>query len=129
MSLTDLITRVAEATGPDREIDADIAIHFGLVDAREVRGVPTVYMSGKMVAEVSMRVPRLTASIDAVVALIRREMPGARWLLESDEGGGFAIFRKPVRTDSGPVSRPDALALLLAFLRAVQARQTEDATT
>lgn len=71
--IADLITRVAEATGPDREID----------DAVDAVFDTTYWNEGYARFEASP----VSASIDAVVALIRREMPGVAHLVGTDGGG------------------------------------------
>lgn len=124
--LPTLIRAVETATGADREIDAALGVHFGLVSPDDTHVVDGGSFRDRQL-KVSACVPKLTASIDAVVALIRREMPGA------EEGYGrmgdeFQAY-VPVEQRSGgfiayTAKKPTpALALLLAFLRAVKARQ------
>lgn len=95
MTLSDLIQRVSEATGPDRELDAYIA--------RDVDGLPMTFCDfdtgcyhgdckspgcGKPLGlhdgrksyprdwQDDDRLPRYSASIDAALALVSRLLPG-----------------------------------------------------
>jgi hypothetical protein len=113
-ALDDLIRAVEAADGPSREIDTAVAAHI----------------FGAHVVETALdgfgeKPPPYTASIDAVVALIRREMPGAE---EGYRRRGDAEFTAYVGDDESPTTkhRTPALALLLAFLRAARARQEND---
>lgn len=62
--MTDLLTRLREGSGPDRELDRDIFWHFFsercFPDRRRYDDGP---------------IPELTASLDAVFALVERELP------------------------------------------------------
>jgi hypothetical protein len=73
---------------------------------------------------------QFSISIDAVVALIRREMPGARFKVYSDVAGLIACrYDDPDTGAYGTASkRTEPLARILAFLRAVKAKQQDDAT-
>ena len=106
-ALDDLISAVEAATGADREIDRAVRRHFN----------PTEAVNNEY-----------TSSIDAVVALIRREMPGAEIALSGC--GDFyeaSVWLPPEpghEGSSGMKPYRAALALLLAFLRA-KAQQDE----
>ena len=96
-ALTDLITRVEAATGPDIHLDAAIAAHFGQ----------------------PQRIDYFTSSIDAVVALIRREMPGASYgFTREPPSAVFARVTMAYGASGDADHITEALALLLAFLRA-----------
>jgi hypothetical protein len=111
MNLSELIARVEKATGPD--IRLDFLIHDGLYGDR-TGGV----------------VPRVTESLDAVVALVKRELPGCSWNAwnrgrdtnDRDTGPGATLWHGTFPSDwsGGDVHNAStpALALLLAFLRA-----------
>lgn len=125
-ALDDLITAVERAEGPSREIDVNVWVEFGN-DCDDPEG------------DVDSGIPQWTASIDAVVALIRREMPGAWFEIAGCEDSWSATVsfefsylgfedevvydRKRAMCDA---ARTPALALLLAFLRAARARQEND---
>jgi len=127
--IADLIARVEAATGPDRGLDVDVAeIVLGWECTRHTNS-PFVYVSARDSARV-FELPNWSASIDAVVELIRREMPGATHGYATEGPGAvFAHVDTTPETGSDASHKTEALALLLAFLRAMQARQTEDATT
>ena len=136
MTLSTLIDRVRAATGPDREIDADVYEALGYqVKRRPVRhssvhkshatSVSWRYLdSGRWLA-----MEYFTASLDAVVALIEREMPGAEYEYELTNIYGIAQATVGLNFSAGtPPSerRKDGnvvLALLAAFLSAKQSEQ------
>lgn len=123
--IADLIARVEAATGPDREIDAMVA---RVVCDWDVFSVPDLIGGTVRLARDGARtfeVPRWSASIDAVVELIRREMPGAEWSISATGLAEIAAAYVP-GCRCGWTAPTPALALLLAFLRAMQARQEND---
>jgi len=113
--LTALIERVENATGPDRELDA--AIRDALYEPVK-RGAWTPF----------------TSSLDAALALVEEKLPGTFWHvakgrtrpdeplfgaeLVSPEHGGVNVA---VEHESSV-----ALALILALLRALSARDQQD---
>jgi len=110
--LSELIERVERAEGPDREID--IAI-MRLTDPR------SAYLYLPLI-------PPHTSSLDAIVGLIERELPGAFWSVCRMEDGPFAQVIR-VMPDGGYIGaltqgggKTAALALCLSFLRALSAR-------
>lgn len=103
--IADLIKRVEEASAPS--LDLDYAIHTALKLA-------------------DPNVDAYTASVDAVIALIGATMPGASWTVYfSDKRYGATVYPADYHDTylkySGGGASP-ALALLLAFLRAWEAR-------
>ena len=119
-----LLERVMQATGPDREIDARVAC---LVQGRTFLEWSGHYYTCKEVAGScggdEAIVPPYTSSLDAVVALVERQMPGAEWSLSTLYGHAWA--KLPLNGDTEDVCRPDgnvALALLAAFLKALPPR-------
>jgi len=135
MTLSTLIDRVRAASGPDREIDADVYEALGYqVKRRPVRhssvhkshatSVSWRYLdSGRWLA-----MEYFTASLDAVVALIERELPEANcWGVEK-EPGYIEAFVSRNNVESGHWMRlgnaaTPALSLLAAFLSAKQSEQ------
>lgn len=147
--LTDLKLRVEQATGPDRELDAHIrAAFFGDMffcdfEAGNNHGDCSPPGCGKPLGifderrsypqrwEDDERLPRYTASIDAVVALIKWVTPGTLWgiapqvetaprlqgsiVLPYDSAG-----RPPFRTIGYGYHRVSSLALLAALLSACE---------
>ena len=156
MTLSDLITAVERAEGPSREIDGKVMFTLfakpagpraflwpeddpswsfaGKFDhsTKEARKhceetIEWQQSDGSWILMNSLRVPELTASIDAVVALIRREMSGASYGFTNEPPS--AVFARVNMTygASGDADHiTEALALLLAFLRAARARQEND---
>lgn len=136
-ALTDLLARVEAATGPDRELDADICTalldpkrekNYWNWQASRPQGSPhkpeADYWKG--------RAPKLTASLDAATALIERCLPGLTVRvrpkiliggkyqtceIEIDEVGEFEAFN----------CTTPALACIAALLKAMIAR-LEDRT-
>ena len=117
-NLSDLIARVRSATGPDRELDAEIMFDlFAVPVGKKEDGGPTGYLcsednlswsfgirfpgrdrawfqgarnrtdgetlvierDGANVLMNALRIPKLTASLDAAVALCERVLPGWWW--------------------------------------------------
>lgn len=126
--LADLKRRVEEATGPDRELDAAIAvaldsyfiipprwegdeIGYGYVDRDGVQNHPA-YGGAQLV-------PVYTASLDATVALIEQVMPGysKQVIIVSDHA--VAEIWKDGTHRSG-IGKIGPLALLAALLSACE---------
>jgi len=158
--LSDLISRVRSATGPDRELDAEIMFDlFAVPVGKRDDGGPTGYLwpednpswsfgirfpgkdrtwfkdvrkridgetlvierDGANVLMNALRIPKLTASLDAAVALCERVLPRSDWQL--CKGGDCTLiygtrFMEPLVAEAS-ASTP-ALALTLAVLFAKQ---------
>jgi len=121
MTLADLIARVEGLTGPDREVDAEIDM---LVNAWALLRTGTHADTGETFTLPT--VPRYTASIEAVSALIERELPG--WMRSIMTGHGKTVAHvrdKSVicedKIEGSGYSSLEACALLSAFLRALDA--------
>jgi len=71
-----LIERVKAATGPDREIDLEIALFAGWTHVR-MKGDAKPYWRKPGETQYFMRSepPRYTASLDAITAMIERDVP------------------------------------------------------
>jgi hypothetical protein len=118
-----LAERCEGATGPDREIDAEIydATTPHLLYAGEYAGKRAVRRSGGAVW-----LPFFTYSLDDITALIKRELPGLGWRIAGqDEHGGkpYAQIRWPIqnqiwRQEIAHAATP-SLALCAAFCRAM----------
>jgi len=84
-ALKALRARVAEATGPDRDLDADIcvALQYCPDDASDRDGRSMVRADEMIVIIVDGRwsfgPPKLTGSVDAALALSERVMPEELW--------------------------------------------------
>ncbi len=134
--LSELISRLEKAEGPDREIDAWIGYHTDLaVEGMSWRakidrfGIDHAMKAATSDSNIwSTSLPPYTASLDATVALIERVLPGWGWQI-----GPFPKMRaqlaEPIQTNYGPgvgvrgqSTGPTApIALLLALLRAKEA--------
>jgi hypothetical protein len=142
---SDLIARLEKAEGPDREIDVDILIAFGWSrDGRHMGEPRWVRPNGQQTAFNALFGPvyHLTSSLDEVIRLVSRELPG--WTMAADAtvpGAGidYSLYsptdpdgtqptaKGGVRADSiGDVSA-HARALLIAALSALQSLEQKEA--
>lgn len=122
--------RVAAATGPDRELDADLCVVLqyvgnfdGVSDVTRVKGkgwMLTYSIDGR--TGYSRVSPGITASVDAVLALIRRTFPHAcitinEW--EEHAELGFSLMRHEMDlATAGGEGKTTALAGCAALLAA-----------
>lgn len=117
MTLLHLATRVEALDGPDHNADIDIAVTLGYL-AHEVAGY------GPYLRRVYARdCAPLTASIDAVVALITEKLPGGTWDVSHiprvhPEYSAFVDGSNQEVAAATP-----ALALLAATLRALASQE------
>lgn len=133
MTIEELIERL-ETARPNRGLDADIAIFFGIIVDRQWWSIN--YINSDMI-------PCYSASIDAAVSLCRKVLPGWGWRVAtccvSDDAWVFPDFSSPEHgerlkrefnqdidwTDITDVDlRPpgrQAIALCIAILKAKQA--------
>ena len=118
--LAALIERLEKLTSPDREVD-------DLIGAAVFRTEPVGPFSPG--SKVDKRLPRYTASLDAVIALVERELPGWCVISNSKDGQGTVLIHKDgapyadmPRADSGSQARPIAIAHCLALLHALRAK-------
>jgi hypothetical protein len=139
MTRAELIERLEKARGEDRELDGLI---FGWLHKTEPCGT---FMCGFDEEKFQFRhpddaptgrfrawyvrgenVPAYTASIDAVVALVERELPGWGYYLRSDkEGNGCGlVYPDAFRvTPCHCMGATPAIAVCLALLRALEAQE------
>lgn len=92
--LTELLDRVRDAAGPDRELDADVFDIWGDGHLIWDLGEP-LYLKrpAGAVRQTRYDVPRYTASIDAALALTERVLPGWHVTMatfHTDYGGPYA---------------------------------------
>jgi len=135
-TLKSLRTRVANATGADREIDFAICVVFGIKGKSRIVNKRGHVVNGKPVfLRVDIEYPKLTSSIDAARVLVERVLPGM--VIECaiyPEGGGYAClwpwFKRALpmghrgETEAGTVT--PVLAIILALLDALIAREKTD---
>lgn len=116
--LTELIERVRNASGPDREIDLDIAIVCGIVDPEVAKYGPYLRRAERR------RVDPFTSSIEAITALIEKRLPG--WHISSTTVGEHNIPQACLTDPDGDCRDflahhiTEALARVEAFLLAIQ---------
>lgn len=112
-----LIDRLSKLDGPDREVDAEISIHFG--------AKPNMKLGHELLGNyrvVPNTFPAYTASVDAAIALAERVLPGANVLI----GWGQTKETKPwarigVTPSHDATCFNLAIALCIAILRAKEA--------
>jgi len=119
MRLDTIIDRVRGLDGPDREVDRDV--HVLLVGP-----VIDFPLSGPWQENGIAAVPAYTASLDAVVSLIERELPGKHWSISKSYGphspmrsfgdGDFDAKCGSWGDQKRAAHDAPTLALLLAFL-------------
>lgn len=133
MSLADLIAEVEKLTGPSREVDARTAEMFDLPRCHLPDCYPDLFV--RIIARVKAGgddktdIPAYTASIDAVVALIERELhpehPCMTVSLRGVYSGADKWWKAEITWPSYERhgrGTSEAGALLAAFLRAIEAR-------
>lgn len=121
--LLSLISRLEAASGPDRDLDLDLWRAF-----TDTHGVPSD-VAWRLAGE-----PRLTASLDAITALIERALPGWGWHTGCDnperykpEASLYEYSSDSTRAlHSSHAKAPTAsLALCLALVRAKAAQMEQ----
>ena len=125
----DLLKRVREATGADRELDAAIATAALGFDVWPKRVFDShtgwtdrfVSVMGRASDKTHWEsIPEFTASLDAALALVERL--GRHWSL-SDVGGAYYIASIADRPSFEAKGRTPALALLAALLSSLDEGQ------
>ena len=122
---TALAERCEKATGPDQKLDAAIELALG-------RQVEWHVVSGEwnkhpvqLTSWGGEAVPDFTRSLDAITALIERELPEMQWLCRPDAKGGFGNLYPKSHFDlvDYPIwpsyAATPALALCAAFAKAM----------
>jgi hypothetical protein len=115
--LVALALRVESGSGSDRELDSAILDFLNDPSAE-----PTwPFVEGSYAASIT---PPLTASIDAVVALIEEKLPDAAWLVaRQGKPDGFFVHAGVGQAQCNSITAPGvtpARALLAAALRAMK---------
>jgi len=146
--LANLLERVTAATGPDRELDADLWWLLHHHDAERyfntgALGMPKRYPAtlpipaGLGRTAVRSYAPSYTRSLDAALVLVERKLPGwtvanlsqqdnRTWFAELREGFLTSYSRAVFTQRTGPENRfppTPALALIAALLRALIAQE------
>ena len=116
---SDLIAKLEALDGPDREVDRAILAWLGF----SWRGMNYWHHDNKTMWPNSAQT-NFTASLDAAVALVERVLPRRDWIISSDNEAGE--YKASVATNGGGFcaaeSRAKAIALLIAALKALEAR-------
>lgn len=134
IDLADLLARVKEATGPDRELDAQIGAALGAETSRlksglRMRHAPWLSWSGTHWHDL----PRWTASVDEALDLVERLIPGTLHASGSMEDGPFCrLVTPPIRKRGVPANwgycnataSTPPLAILSALLTALIAQHS-----
>lgn len=129
--LSELIERVKAATGPDRELDGDIAHAMSIVPdwcaAHRDANQRHVWTDGDRPLHAEQWIaPDVTASIDAALALVGRCLPGCIWTIETDACWIRVLTKDDVaefqghKTGMGGKWTP--LAITLALLLALESQ-------
>jgi hypothetical protein len=109
--MTDLIATLSGLTGPDREVDARIC--------RRLAGNPKDHWYDFLgVWTTDNTCPELTASLDAITALVERVLPGCDWEAEKWDGRGIA----GINSGANETAATPVIALCIAILKAVDGR-------
>lgn len=124
--MRDLLERVKAATGPDRELDAEIEVAARWLEAARI-GIKPEYRApwranrAGMVGDghIDYLAPTFTASLDAALALVERVLPVCGWAVgKSPSGIGWARCIKPYQAEFYCEAPTSPLALLTALLTA-----------
>lgn len=115
--MTDLLSRLSAATGPSRELDAEIALANGWMISGYDRDNQAAYPRWRSpTGQICPNVPRYTESIDAALTLVPER---AGWKLASWFKDGYAA---DVHLPNGVITRGEgttpAIALVIACLKA-----------
>jgi len=125
-ALEGLLSRVEAATGPDRELDRDLAVAIGGYERVEMHPHFMRETTTNRVGWYGRMAPFYTSSIDAALALVERVLPGAQWEITNLYGAAKAEL--PLNHGDGSVQgawREDGnvpLAILAATCRALLAK-------
>ena len=125
----ELAERCEQATGPDRKIDAAMAKALGLVPSGLTPGTSRGYEARFSNSTVWIwDAPYYTASLNAITALIDRELPGSmRSIRKHPDGEAVAQVWNSQVVGETPRQRwccaSEALALCAAFCRAMNEKE------
>lgn len=101
--VADLAAKVKSGSGEDRELDLAIALFFDQITAEEDHSELLAY----------------TSDLNAVFALVERELPGKQWAYHFNPGDGYICQFPPIAV---AWHKDRCRALLLALLEAKNAR-------
>jgi hypothetical protein len=123
----ELATRCEKATGPDREIDAAIALAFGWKEVKQA-GISARWFAPQCYS-FDYAPPQFTASLDAITSLIEREMGDdlADIISQKKRSEAFVDIwseRRKRKLSSGHAAT-EAIARCAAFCRAMGEKANE----
>lgn len=134
-----LLTRVEEATGGDRELDAAIECAFNWTAENTDADLLRMVQAGEPLAAVALVDPDwrlhewvspVTSSLDAALALVERALPGSMWQVGFDPDDGSMCARivtaAPLCAHAKANHDTAALAICAAALRALIAQQSAE---
>lgn len=127
-NLTTLRDRIAEAKGPDRELDGAITRHFKLTRQTDFNTGLLIWNIGKAkYPSLDDEHPDFTASVDACLALIEKVLPGRQVNLHiySDTMAVAYFGAREEYRHSDDILQPAPLALLLALFNALEAKNVD----
>ena len=137
-----LIDKLRAADGPDRELDAEIALLLTKPDGEsaywsmppregpEACAPGTLWRKNRGFRSILEDAPLYTASIDAALALVADKLPGWKWSINRLDYGHTAFVRPPLKTqgdlemqdmgEGGAHQTSPAIAILIALLSALE---------
>jgi len=139
-SLTELRERVERATGPDRELDIEIAgalFELSRLTKKLQRSLgfrpgsvePQIIIRDRFAGADTEPIPYYTASIDAALALVERKLPGAEYDITTLYGVAHVDLPLNYSDQSSECGRRAdgsvPLAILTALLRALESQEQD----
>lgn len=122
-----LIDRLSKLDGPDREVDAEIAVHLlGYTRVNRMEKWPEAkpiwdFYEGEPFNSNGVFIPKYTASVDAAIALAERVLPGCDMTIRSKHKMAWIDGLKgEIAYGANP-----AIAACIALLRAKEASHGE----
>lgn len=118
--MADLLERLRSATGPDRELDANILVGLKYVEDADWDILIGKDVVNRLSGRTYSHPAPITSSIDACLALAGRALPGCRFALYTD-GGGKGPTALVLRGDEPVLAEERGASLPLALLAGVVA--------
>ena len=129
MTLAQILLRLVTASGPDRELDVEIAISLLGYSRASVFGRDHMITSSRTVSDMVWTCPKFTGSVDAAVGLAESRLPECLWTVARTEAGAYRAVvlanrngtaGQPARgNDDDHAATTPALALCVALVMAL----------
>ena len=131
--MTDLITRLSKLDAPDREVDAEIEVAVRRIEAARSGLAEEYWANWQASPDGTVYDPHTryssnpyTASVDAVIALAERVLPGKARKIVWQEGKAIVVISQAARlhvvaTTIVQTHSSAAIAACIALLRAKEA--------